>query len=123
MTLQKPPPPIRSKAHVAFVASLPCCITGRIGGTHAHHLLRGTGEKAMGRRAGDNWTIPLHYKTHDALHKDGDETGFLEWHHIDGPALARSLYAASGDHEQGCRVLRELDNLHYRRKKARATAT
>lgn len=104
----KPDRPVRDKAHIAFLRQLPCCITGRTDGVQAHHLLR-TSEKAMGRRSGDDKVIPLDHYMHMCLHASGDETKFLGSHGIDGPALANALYAATGDHEQGLRVLRELE--------------
>jgi len=108
MMCPKPPKPVRDKAHLAFVAGLPCCITGRTDGVQAHHLLK-TSEKCMGRRSGDDKVIPLHHEIHTALHGSGDETAFLDICVIDGPALARALYAATGDHEQGLRVVRGLE--------------
>ena len=108
MNLQKPPPPIRDRKHMAFVASLPCCITGISYKVVAHHLLRGTGEKCGGRKSGDDKTIPLCTEAHTALHGIGDEEGFLKGQGIDGPALAKALYEASGDYELACAILRGL---------------
>lgn len=108
MMCPKPPKPIRDKAHLAFVAGLPCCITGRTDGVQAHHLLK-TSEKCMGRRSGDDKVIPLHHEMHTDLHRGGDETAFLRWYCIDPLDLARALYAATGDHEQGLRVVRGLE--------------
>ena len=102
----KPPAPIRDKKHLAFVASLPCCIEGRTGNVVPHHLLRGTGEKCGGRKSGDNWTIPLGAETHMDLHAWGDETWYLGKSDIDGPALAKALYEATGDYEQALNVLK-----------------
>ena len=100
--------PWRSAAYLEWVRSLPCCIAGISYCVVAHHLLRGTGEKCMGRKSGDNWAIPLCTEAHTALHDIGDETGFLKGHGIDGPALADALHAAwtAGDYEQGLRVVR-----------------
>ena len=106
MNLQKPPRPIRDRKHCVFVASLPCCITGSTAGVQAHHLLR-TSEKAKGRRSGDNWTIPMEWTEHQALHVWGNETEWLGWSNIDGPALAKALYEASGDYEQACKAIQE----------------
>lgn len=103
----KPPPPIRSEKHRRFVASLPCCISGRDEATQGHHLLR-VPEKCMGRRAGDNWIIPLHHEMHTALHRSGDETAFLAIYDIGGPALAKALWNASGNYELACAILRGL---------------
>ena len=103
----KPPAPIRDRKHLAFVASLPCCITGTPHGVVCHHLLRGTGEKCGGRKSGDNWAIPLCGNMHAELHADGNETRFLKRWGIDGPALAKALYEASGDYEQACKAIQE----------------
>lgn len=102
--MQKPPPPIRDKKHLAWLHELPCCISGSTVNVVAHHLLR-TPEKAMGRKSGDNHTIPLASHIHMALHRDGNETRFLKQYGIDGPALARRLWEVSGDIEAGQRVL------------------
>ena len=101
----KPPPPIRDRKHLAFVASLPCCISGGTDGVQAHHLLR-TSEKAMGRRSGDDSVIPLHWVAHASLHRHGNETVFLARYGIDGPTLAKALYEATGDYERACAILR-----------------
>ena len=108
MNLQKPPPPIRDRKHMAFVAGLFCCIPecGYQSGP-AHHLLR-TPEKCGGRKSGDDKVLPLCPKHHHALHMDGNETRFLESRGIDGPALAAALYEASGDYELACAILRGL---------------
>ena len=106
MNLQKPPAPIRDKKYIAFVGSLFCCIPGcgRNSGP-PHHLLR-TPEKCAGRKSGDDKILPMCPEHHRALHLNGDETGFLERNGIDGPALARALYEASGDYEHACAILR-----------------
>ena len=106
MTLQKPPRPIRDRKHLAFVASLPCCITETPYGVVYHHLLRGTGEKCGGRKSGDNWVLPLCGNMHHELHADGNETQFLESYGIDGPALAKALYETKRDYERACAILR-----------------
>ena len=103
----KPDRPIRSKAHLKFVAGLPCCITGISYQVVAHHLLRRTDEKCAGQRSGDDKIIPLTTEAHTALHGIGDETGFLEGHGIDGPALAKALWDVSPNHEAGLRVVME----------------
>ena len=102
----KPPPLIRDRRHLAFVASLPCCITGRTDGVQVHHLLR-VPEKCCGRRSGDNHAIPLHHEKHTALHRDGNEQAYLTTYDIDGPALAKALYEASGKYELACKAIQE----------------
>lgn len=103
----KPPPPIRDKAHLRFVSGLPCCIPvcGRPSGP-PHHLLRGS-DKCAGRKAGDNFALPMCPEHHTALHLNGDEPWFLDWHGVhDGHALAAALWDASGDYELACAILR-----------------
>jgi hypothetical protein len=104
------PGPWRSKVYLAWVRSLPCCITGTPFGVVVHHLLRGS-DKCGGRTASDWWAIPLCGQMHAELHADGNETRFLEPWGIDGPALARALYEAYPDREQGCRVLHKLERI------------
>ena len=102
----KPPPPIRDRKHMAALCKLPCCIPdcGWQSGP-PHHLLRGS-DKCGGRRAGDNFALPMCHKHHHELHMDGNEPRFLASHGIDGPALAKALYEATGDYEQACAILR-----------------
>jgi len=85
----RPAPLFRSRAYLAHVASLGCCICRA--SAQAHHLLR-AGGKAMGRKAGDDMTIPLCAAHHTELHADGNEPRWLASHGIDGPALARRIY-------------------------------
>ena len=104
MTLQKPPKPIRDKAHMTFLKTLDCCICGRSSGP-PHHLLRGS-DKCAGRTAGDNFALPMCPKHHHALHADGNEVRYLAIYGIDGPVRAKALYEAYPDREQGLRVVR-----------------
>jgi hypothetical protein len=62
---------VRDKEHLRYVASQPCIICGRSPG-HAHHL-RFAQPRALGRKVGDNWTVPLCATHHRALHSVGDE--------------------------------------------------
>ena len=105
----KPPRPIRDRKHIGFVYEMACCIPGCF---HAsgppHHLLR-TSEKCGGRKSGDDKVLPMCPTHHHELHMDGNETRFLESHGIDGPALAKALYEATGDYERACAILRGLD--------------
>ena len=109
MNLQKPAKPIRDRKHIVFLSELPCCIPdcGYPSGP-PHHLLRGS-NKCAGRKAGDDFALPMCPEHHHALHMDGDETFFLYWLFMsDAPAMAQALYAASGDIEQAGAILRGL---------------
>ena len=48
---------IRNKDHLKFVASQPCLICGREN-VEAHHILFAE-PRAMGKKVGDQWTVPL----------------------------------------------------------------
>lgn len=108
-----PPRPKRtregdSKAHLAFVRSLPCCVCGdanTLRAHHAHHLLKADDlPKGMGRKNLDRWSLPLCTVCHAQLHGHGSEE-WLAQHGIDARALAARLWAISGDYEQGLRVV------------------
>ncbi len=91
---------VRNPDHLRLVAGLRCLVTGIEGQSHAHHLLRITdhygrsvGVKATGLKNGDNYAVPLHYKIHDALHRDGDEVEFFKRFGITNQSqIAHGLY-------------------------------
>ena len=91
--------------HERFIQGLPCAITGTPYGVDVHHILR-SGEHGTGKRSSERWAIPLCRNMHRELHDDGNETRFLESYGIDGPALAKALYEATGDYELACAILR-----------------
>ncbi len=96
----KPKRPGDSKAHLDFIRSLPCCVTGHTP-VDPHHLMRAVDDrpKGAGRRHEDRWAIPLSRATHEAAHANGDDEAFLAAHGIDGRALAESLWRAFNKHE------------------------
>jgi len=60
-------PRIRSKPHMAYVASLPCIVCGWHE-VQVHHLTCGREAKARGLKASDSATLPLCAADHTALH-------------------------------------------------------
>ena len=66
-SVPKPPKPWRSSAYRAFVADMPCCITGETDDVEAHHH----GPHAMGQKASDAWCIPLSRAMHRYFHDHG----------------------------------------------------
>ena len=86
-------------AHLDFIRMLPCLACGGPGGV-AHHLT--LGRNRMGRRAGDDETVPITAKCHNdfpgSLHLTG-ERKFWSKLCIDAPAVAAFLYAHSGDRQ------------------------
>ncbi len=106
-----------SRAHLAFIRQLPCCVCGVHGGiydpfTQAHHLLRADDRpKGTGRKHLDKYAIPLcslhHLATSgtDSAHGAGNDETWLAGHGIDGRALAAALWRASGDYDKGLRIV------------------
>lgn len=61
---------LRSRHHLVFVATHGCAVCGRRP-VQVHHLLHYTGgtKRAMGKRAGDDKTVPLCQEHHAAAHQ------------------------------------------------------
>ena len=87
-----------SEKHLAFVRTLPCAVTGMPGGNHAHHLT--IDRYRMGRKAGDDRTVPLRPEMHQdragALHVVGEKK-FWNSFGIDPEYLAAVLWENTGD--------------------------
>lgn len=101
---------IRGKKHLAFIRSLPCCVTGKTGGTQAAHIRYETnGGTAL--KPGDDWTVPLFWESHNEQHKIG-EVAF--WERCGGiekaKKLARLLYKHTGDHEKAIQLIARFIN-------------
>lgn len=83
---QKPPKPERktnaARAHMAYVASLPCCICGAFP-VEVHHAISG---RFGSRRASDFDTLPLCYNHHRG--PDGIHTAKAAWEAAHGPDTA-----------------------------------
>ena len=87
---QKPPKPIRDKAHIAFVKAKPCLICGRRP-SEAHHIRLGL--RTMGKRVCDSKTVPLDRMHHLDCHEgQGGEGGFWEYHGINPWNVAAQLW-------------------------------
>src|SRR5262249_47389697 len=66
----------RDKAHRDFVCSQPCLICGR-SPSDAHHLQFGQ-PRALGRKASDEFTVPLCRVHHRELHRGSNEMNWWE---------------------------------------------
>jgi Rad52/22 family double-strand break repair protein/Protein of unknown function (DUF968) len=89
---------IRSKAHLAFVRTLPCIVCGRQP-SHAHHI-KFAQQGALGMKVSDEFTVPLCFLHHDALHQAGNERAWWEACKIDPLPIAADLWASTrGAHD------------------------
>jgi hypothetical protein len=80
----------RDRAHLRFVSAQPCLICGRRP-SDAHHL-RFVQPRALGRRASDEYTVPLCRTHHRVLHRYGDEAAWWEANKVDPVVVARELW-------------------------------
>jgi len=81
---------IRDKEHLRFVAKQPCLICGR-SPCDPHHL-RFAQARALGRKASDEFTVPLCRGHHRELHRCGDESRWWKKSGIDPIPAARVLW-------------------------------
>lgn len=78
--------PQRSPAHLAFIRSLPCCVSGRRHGVEAAHV----GRRGMGQKCSDFETIPLNSLYHREQHRIGLKR-FARTYELDIAALLAML--------------------------------
>jgi hypothetical protein len=80
----------RNREHLRFVARQPCLICGRKP-SDPHHL-RYLQPRALGRKASDEFTVPLCRVHHRAAHRAGDERAWWKAAGIDPMKFARRLW-------------------------------
>lgn len=90
-TLCKGPNRARDASHLKFVASQACLICGRTP-SQAHHLKHAQ-LRAMGRKPGDQWAVPLCAIHHRKLHDHGNEAIWWPSNKIDPIKVAVGLWA------------------------------
>jgi len=83
----------RNRAHLLFVAQQACLICGRQP-SDAHHI-RYAQVRALGRKASDEFTVPLCRIHHRAVHQVGDERGWWKRAGIDPLKVALALWATT----------------------------
>jgi hypothetical protein len=86
----RPPTPIRDLNHLKHVAAQSCLICGR-NPSQAHHV-KIAEPRAMSRKVGDQWTVPLCGHHHRELHDAGNECAWWEGKKLDPIREARSLW-------------------------------
>ena len=84
---------VRDRHHVKFVAQQTCLVCGRTP-CDAHHL-RFTQSRALGRKVGDAYTVPLCRGHHREVHRFGDEAAWWNSLKIDPTIAARELWLNS----------------------------
>lgn len=97
----------KSEAHLALIRKLPSCLSGSKPCV-PHHLLSVRGERGVGQKAADRWTIPLTWEEHQTFHHECTSATEEFWFVSKGVmphALARDLWNATGDLEAMERVI------------------
>jgi DNA recombination protein Rad52 len=84
------PKRLRDPEHLRYVASLPCLICARTP-SQAHHL-RFAQLRALSSKVSDEWTVPLCFTHHRALHDAGNEELWWQVHAVDAKAEAERLW-------------------------------
>jgi hypothetical protein len=80
----------RNREHLRYVAQQACLIYGRKQ-SDAHHL-RYLQPRALGRKASDEFAVPLCRSHHRAVHRAGDEQAWWKAAGIDPVRVARQLW-------------------------------
>jgi len=81
---------IRDRDHVRFVAQQTCLVCGRQP-CDAHHL-RFAQNRALGRKASDEFAVPLCRGHHREVHRHGDEAAWWQKIGLDPTSAARGLW-------------------------------
>ena len=80
----------RNKEHLRFVAQQPCLLCGRKP-SDPHHL-RFVQPRALGRKASDEFAVPLCRVHHRKVHRAKDEKGWWQQARIEPLKVARKLW-------------------------------
>jgi hypothetical protein len=81
----------RDREHLKFVAAQPCLVCGRTP-SDPHHI-KFAEQRAMGRKVGDRFTVPICRLHHRELHRRGHERAWWEKQKIDPLPVAENLWA------------------------------
>ena len=117
--LRQREPRQHNERHLKFIRALPCVVCANPICTEAAHVKMpapGKRNVGIGEKAHDRWTVPLCGRCHRYQHS-GSERGFWKSVCIDAIQLAKDLFAVSGDHEEGERIVSEYNakSLHLLR--------
>lgn len=89
-----------NEAHLKWVRTLPCLLTGKRPVEAAHIRYPdpryGKMETGMGQKSHDHWTVPLSPEKHREQHTQNEREFWLK-HGVDPVAVAAALWSSSGD--------------------------
>jgi hypothetical protein len=80
----------RNREHLRSIVKMPCLVCGRKP-SDPHHL-RYAQPRALGRKASDEFTVPLCRMHHREVHRDGDERAWWKAANIDPLKVAHKLW-------------------------------
>lgn len=104
---------IEDAAHLRFIRTLPCLVTGRTDRIEAAHIrfgepLHGKPKTPLGRKPDDCWVVPLcaymHREGPEAQHRGNERTWWID-QRIDCLTVAAALYACSGDRDAALTII------------------
>lgn len=100
--------------HLAWIRTLPCCITGSMPVDPAHvryaDPIYGKRETGKGEKPDDKWVVPLCRAKHDEQHSMNERI-FWARHGLDPLRIAAALAMNPGDDEQAFIILREAQSV------------
>lgn len=109
MTLRFKEPRVKSDKHLNFVRGLPCLVCHDPTSTEAAHvryscLEAGKRQSGKSEKPDDKWALPLCGRHHRDQHNMPEREFWLTVG-IDPIKICEALFAVSGDHEQGERIV------------------
>jgi hypothetical protein len=96
----------RNREHLRYVAQQPCLVCGRKP-SDPHHL-RHVQPRALGRKASDEFAVPLCRSHHRAVHRAGDERAWWQTAGVDPLKAARELWKHTRVNEGRIRLERTI---------------
>ncbi|WP_446481675.1 DUF968 domain-containing protein [Bradyrhizobium sp. CAR08] len=96
LAFPKEPPRRRSKDHLGFISSRGCLVCQKTA-PDAHHL-KFAQPRTLGRKVGDEFTVPLYRSHHLSLHRHGDERAWWTNLQISPLPIVKELWDASPVH-------------------------
>lgn len=97
------------EAHLRFIRSLPCVITGSRHVEAAHirygNMQWGKRSTGMAEKPDDHWVVPLSPEMHREQHAFGNEELWWQAKGIDPILVAMALWRATGDEQAGENII------------------